>query len=380
MAGVVAVKPWKIGDDISFDLSIRYSTRDVVVGVRGEVDLFTAPALGALLESLIDDEHIVVVLDLVELDFMDVSGLRVIAVTSRRLLTAGGALTLRSPRPMVLRLLDLAGMLELVEISSPGRTSSLGPEQRPDDGSGSLTVVPAAAVAVEVVQPPAMPAGNDVIDAALRLVTALARATVGGADGVSVALRRHGQLNTVAASDETIAQMDRDQYATGEGPCLSAATEGHWFHVESLAEEVRWPRFISRAMQDGIGSILSTPLTVSARPVGSLNIYSNSERAFAPQDQELAALFAEQASGILATARVDMTVDEVAQRLRDALNAREVIAQAQGVIMAQQGISADAAYAALRKSSKRTEVTVRDFAAAVVSGTLRTDLIGQVER
>jgi len=83
----------------------------------------------------------------------------------------------------------------------------------------------------------ALPVATDLVDAALRLVTALTRVTIGGADGVSVSLTRHGQLTTVAASDETIAQMDRDQYATGEGPCLAAASEGHWFHVESLADE-----------------------------------------------------------------------------------------------------------------------------------------------
>src|SRR5688500_3917649 len=65
----------------------------------------------------------------------------------------------------------------------------------------------------------AIPANVDVIDAALRLVVALARVTVGGADGVSVCLRRQGALTTVAASDETVNGMDSDQYATGEGPC-----------------------------------------------------------------------------------------------------------------------------------------------------------------
>ena len=89
-----------------------------------------------------------------------------------------------------------------------------------------------------------IPANIDVLDAALRLVVALARVTVGGADGVSVSLRRHGVLTTVAASDETVTGMDRDQYATGEGPCVAAATEGHWFHVESLEDERRWPAFI----------------------------------------------------------------------------------------------------------------------------------------
>jgi GAF domain-containing protein len=206
----------------------------------------------------------------------------------------------------------------------------------------------------------------------------MARATVGGADGVSVALTRHGQLTTVATSDEVIAQMDRDQYATGEGPCMSAAEDGRSFHVESVDEEVRWPRFIPRARHHGIASILSSPLMVAERPVGSLNIYSNAERAFGLHDQELAALFASEASAILAEADVETSVGSVAKRLRDSLSAREMIAQAQGVVMARQGISAEAAYAILRQSSKKSGTTVRECAAALVDSTTRSDLIGQV--
>ena len=57
-----------------------------------------------------------------------------------------------------------------------------------------------------------------------------------GADGVSVTLERNGRLATVASSNDTVMRMDDHQYETGEGPCLSAAAEGHWFHIESLAQ------------------------------------------------------------------------------------------------------------------------------------------------
>ena len=282
---------------------------------------------------------------------------------------------------MVRRILEITGMLDLVESDAPGPQSLLGPGPRPVDATASVTVAPPVVVAAPssagVVL---LPATIDVIDAALRLVTALAYVVVGGAGGVSVTLRRHGRLCTVAASNDQIAEMDRDQYTTGEGPCLSAAAEGLSFHVESLAEETRWPRFVPRAIEDGIASILSTPLMVAERPVGALNIYSNVERAFGPADQELAALFATQASGVLAAAMVEQTVDEVAERLRHALCAREVIAQAQGAIMARQGISADAAYANLRRSARRQTVSIGVQAAAIVAATSRDDLIGKAGR
>ena len=134
-------------------------------------------------------------------------------------------------------------------------------------------------------------------------MVALARATVGGADGVSVSLRRHGHLATVAASDQTISDMDASQYATGEGPCVDASVKGRWFHAESLDTETRWPAFTPRAQALGINAILSSPLLVEDRPVGALNIYSRTAMAFAPKDQELASVFAAEASLVLTSAR-----------------------------------------------------------------------------
>ncbi len=88
-----------------------------------------------------------------------------------------------------------------------------------------------------------MPTDPDVVDGALRLIVELSHTSIGAADGVSVSLMRHGVLSTVAASDQTIMAMDAYQYATGEGPCVDASVEGHWFHAESLDAEVRWPSF-----------------------------------------------------------------------------------------------------------------------------------------
>ncbi|CAN5266611.1 hypothetical protein BH18ACT4_BH18ACT4_04470 [soil metagenome] len=361
-----------------FELGVSYAAHEAVLSVRGEVDLLTAPAVGALLNALIDGGSSAIVVDASGVEFIDASGLGVIASAAARLLPVAGTLRIRSPSQLLRRLIAITAMSELIGADPIPPGVTLGPEQRSGDLSRSVATAPSGPAAYDVARPAALPAGNDVIDAALRLVTALARETVGGADGVSVSLTRHGRLITVAASDETIAQMDRDQYATGEGPCLAAASEGRWFHVESLADEDRWPRFIPRAIDGGISSILSTPLIVSARPVGALNIYSSTERAFGPHDQELAALFATQASGILAEARVDMTVDEVGQRLRDALLGREVIAQAQGVVMGRQGSSAEAAYADLRQSSRSAGMTIRERAAVILSNAHREDLIGQV--
>jgi len=241
----------------------------------------------------------------------------------------------------------------------------LGPEERPTAGESGEP----ADLAGGLLRVAAIPANREVLDAALRLVVALARVTVCGADGVSVCLVRHGTLTTVAASDETVSGMDRDQYATGEGPCVAAAAEGHWFHVRSLDDERRWPAFIPRAKERGINSILSTPLRTAAEPVGALNIYSRHAAAFATPELDLASLFAVQASDLLVKAAVDVSVEELSRQLQDALRGRDLISQARGVLMERHGVTADAAYSTLRRSSRQRSTTLRGQAQDIVTST-----------
>ena len=243
--------------------------------------------------------------------------------------------------------------------------AGVGPEERARPAGMNV----ASDLSRGLLQVATVPANVEVLDAALRLVVALARVTVTGADGVSVCLSRHGTLTTVAASDETVSGMDRDQYATGEGPCVAAATEGHWFHVESLDDEPRWPAFIPRARERGINSILSTPLLTQARPMGALNIYSLRARAFAKPELELSSMLASRASDLLVSAAMDVSMEDLSRQLQEALKGRDVIAQARGILMARHGVTADAAYTMLRRSSRQSSTPLRRVAEAVMAST-----------
>jgi anti-anti-sigma factor len=352
-----------------FAVSVTFGGTRVVVGVRGEVDLVSAPVLGAILASVVQQGNRTVVLDLAELDFMDGAGIHVIASAAARLQPLGGMLVVRSPSFIVHRLLDISGVTPNVRIEEIEVLSHLGPEQTVD----AAVAASRSDTLTHLRKVTAIPADDDVVDGALRLVVALARATVGGADGVSVSLRRHGHLATVAASDQIISEMDAGQYATGEGPCVDASVHGRWFHVESLDTETRWPDFTPRARALGINAILSTPLLARNEPVGALNIYSRTTAAFATKDQELASVFAAEASTILTDAGLDVTDDELTARLQEALRTRQLIAQAQGVVMERSGISEEAAFTALRHASQSSDLPLRYEAEQVLESAYRPE-------
>jgi anti-anti-sigma factor len=342
-----------------FDVQVAFVGDRAILGIGGEVDILTAPGLGALVDSVIDQGYQSVVLDLGALDFMDASGLRVIARAAQRLNPVGGELAIRSPSRMVCRMLDITALIAVVRLERPGPV--------PDRLGRAETVEVATTTTPDGLTPQlgtvtAIPADNDVIAGALRMVVALARATVGGADGVSVSLRRDGRLATVAASDQTISDMDVGQYATGQGPCVDASIQGRGFHVESLDAETRWPAFTPRAQALGINAILSSPLLARDRPVGALNIYSRTPAAFTPTDQKLASVFATEVSTILTDAGMDLAHDQRAGQVNEALLTRQVIAQAQGVIMQRDGIDEEAAYTALRRMALLSGRTLREEA------------------
>lgn len=362
-------------------LTISYVADQVVVGVRGEIDLLTAPELAAVMTSVIDRGHLSVVVDLAETTFMGVAGLRIIEAATDRL---GKGFSVRAPSAQIRRLLDITGLAESVHVDhlddvdvvevedgegAEDMGDGLGPEQTESVPGTPVTVEPAdLARRLRLVS--AIPADHDVVDGALRLLVALTRAAVEAADGVSVSLHRHGRLTTVASSDQTILDIDADQYATGQGPCMDAAVKGRWIHVESLDQETRWPAFTTKARQRGIsGAMLSTPLLAEDRPVGALNIYSHATEAFAAKDQDLASILATEASTILRDAGLDVPDDELANQLPDALRTRQTIAQAQGVLMERHGISEQDAYTQLRSFSQRTNQPLGQRATHIVAST-----------
>ncbi len=361
----LAPQSTSIGDS---GIDIAFGENGAVVSVTGDVDECSADTLASVLGALAGAGHIRVVLDFARVTFFGGSGLGLVSVVSLRLDSLGGTLTIRGASTAVRRLFALPGVGVAAGVAfESAQHSDLGAEQRAGDRTAILASPPASGV--DLIRSVAAPNSTKVVDAALHLVTVLASATVDGADGVSVTLARGGHMVTAASSNDTVLRMDEHQYRTGEGPCLAAASEGRWFHVESLAEEQRWPDFVPLALSEGIASVLSTPLLVAEQPLGALNIYSATERAFGLEQQQLAALFATQAATILTDAGVDRINTDFATRMFEALLAREVIAQAQGVLMARQNVGRAEAAAALHRAARAAEISVLAHATDIVAST-----------
>jgi anti-anti-sigma factor len=319
-----------VADQLSGTLRID---RGVVVTVVGEVDLFTEHALRALLDQALSVGADTVTLDLTGVSFLDARGISVLVVAARQLRDQGGRLVVRSAPLAVRRVFEITGLTEFLGVEAL---------------AAEPAVVRALALAAEV------PLTRELLDAALRMVVTMAQAVVTGADGASITMPREGRLGTVAASNDVVREMDTDQYETGQGPCIDAATHARRFHIGSLDTEPRWPDFVPRARARGIRSILSTPLMAGDVALGALNIYSSTTDAFAEHEQAWADTFAAEAAAVVTHAHNSPTAHDLDQQLQEALESREVIALAQGITMARVGGTPAEAYLVLREVSVRT--------------------------
>ncbi|EMD25751.1 GAF and ANTAR domain-containing protein [Amycolatopsis azurea] len=201
---------------------------------------------------------------------------------------------------------------------------------------------------------------EQVIDAAYRVVP--------GADLVSITLRApDGTFHTPVSTGEIALKLDEVQYRAGTGPCVDAADSGSpgYIRSEDLATEKRWPDFSEAAVRHGYTAILSTVLVPDATPPrlpGALNIYSHRPGALDSLAQDTALLLATHGSLALASTTAVGRAELEASHLRLAVESRDVIGQAKGILMQRRGLTADEAFDLLRRTSQDLNVKLAELA------------------
>ncbi|GAB2768754.1 ANTAR domain-containing response regulator [Amycolatopsis magusensis] len=213
-------------------------------------------------------------------------------------------------------------------------------------------------------------------------VAAAAERLIRGVDVVSVSVRdRANQLHTPVGSSPLSAELDRLQNQFQEGPCFDAALpEGPATgSSDNLAKDEKWPKFGPAAADLGFTSVLSTALLpdpgdlVSTR--GALNLFSHGQ--LGEEAGGIALLLA--THGALAIAHTQAVSRQELQQaqMRQAIESRDVIGQAKGILMARRGMSADEAFAVLRRTSQDLNVKLADLARTLAARHGELDLPDQ---
>ena len=202
------------------------------------------------------------------------------------------------------------------------------------------------------------------VEVTLQRIVDLAEHAVDGCEAAGIMVIDADTVTTAAASSALVDAIDRMQIDAGEGPCVDASTHGSTFYAEDLLDDDRWPTFAPNAVDAGIRSVLAYSL-LAQRP-SALNLYSRLPAAFGATDRAQGVLFATLARLALDLAEERETDERKAVNFTEALRTRELIGQAQGILMERERITGDEAFNVLRRASQHMNVKLREVAETLV--------------
>lgn len=194
--------------------------------------------------------------------------------------------------------------------------------------------------------------------------SAVAAADVDG--GGLALLSSHGVRNVVFTSNDVSAVLEDLQIDLAEGPCIDAATDRAPVMAGDLRDAkhtyaARWPFFVPRIDDLGVGGIFAFPLLVGPVVLGTFELYRVA-RGLLDESQVSATV---ESTGVLGRAILDLSEPP---GFGDMGGPRTFVHQAAGMVMLQIDGTIDEAMAYLRARAFVEGVPLVDLSAEVVRG------------
>jgi transcriptional regulator with GAF, ATPase, and Fis domain len=192
-------------------------------------------------------------------------------------------------------------------------------------------------------------------EATLQAIVKSAGAIVPGARWAGVSMISKNEVDSRAPSDLLVAELDSVQCELNDGPCLDALRNQRTVRIDDMATETRWPQFASAARERGVHTLLSFQLFVVGTNLGALNLYGDHAGAFTAESEAIGEVLAQHASVALMAA-------ESEHQFESALESRDLIGQAKGLLMQRNNISALHAFRLLVEASQEANMKLADVA------------------
>jgi GAF domain-containing protein len=209
-------------------------------------------------------------------------------------------------------------------------------------------------------------AAGDVDDALRRIV----RCThdLFAVDGASLMLIDPDQLlRSVADSDERVGHLEQLQIEHGEGPCIDAFDDKELVHAADLAAERRWPAFSPAAVQRGLRAVLASPIPYNRMAIGVVAVFSANAHPWSPEGELALIAFTDLAALTIANTMQSEERGELAGQLQRALDARVLIEQAKGVLVARDGVTPGEAFEQMRRRARAERRRVVEVAREIMA-------------
>jgi signal transduction protein with GAF and PtsI domain len=124
------------------------------------------------------------------------------------------------------------------------------------------------------------------------------------------------------------------------------------------------PRFLNKriAIEDGLVSLLSVPMSVEGAVIGVINIYTSEEYDFTKEDVQMLTTVASQAAVVLKNTELRIMKEVVERELEE----RKTIERAKEILAEKKKISSKEAYNLMRKQSMNTRLSMIKIAESIL--------------
>ncbi|HET7488099.1 MAG TPA: ANTAR domain-containing protein [Acidimicrobiales bacterium] len=212
----------------------------------------------------------------------------------------------------------------------------------------------------------------DTIDGALDEVVQAATRTIGGCNDATFSMVAPGdEIVTPAAAHPAGPglKLALAQYQAAEGPCLDAIRAEAVIATPDVTADPRWPGLRALAIDTPCRAVLSVPVVDERHHVvlGALCCYSYAAEGLDDSDAECAVLLAAHLGAVMALALDAAAAGRRVVELGHAVQTRDVIGQAKGILMERQHLTAEQAFDVLRRASQRLNRKLVDIADELAS-------------
>jgi GAF domain-containing protein len=145
-------------------------------------------------------------------------------------------------------------------------------------------------------------------------------------------------------------------------PVAVAFTAGQVVWTSDLRADPRWPRLAPAARTNQVRGVLSAPVLLDDRPIGTCNALTGVPRAWTEADAGAVRAFAGMLGRLIGSITDARHKTELTVQLQSALNSRVLIEQAKGVLMERRGVDAEHAFELLRHRARSSERKRADVA------------------
>ena len=208
--------------------------------------------------------------------------------------------------------------------------------------------------------------GTDDLEQAIDLIVSTTHDLFSVDGAALMLLDRDLALRNAAVSDPRMEHLESLQVKHGRGPCISAFEEKTLVSCEDLLDDRRFGEFSAAAVNAGLQAVLASPIPYATDAVGVVAVFSEKPHAWTPEGELALTSFTNLAALTIATSIQSKKRGELVTQLQHALDARVVIEQAKGVLMARSGVAARAAFEELRATARSSRRRLAEVAAEVV--------------